>query len=92
MLSELVVCILTIEFSGKSSDMEISCDIYDEKSVYETVDAFNDYCWIAVTKKDNDILNVHLEPKDSEIDVKEATYSFLNFLLGLTHRTMRETL
>ena len=87
--------ILRIDFENNCAEFVISLECYDENSVFEVGNEFSDICNTVILPKDGldgKSLYVRLELKDSEYNIKEITYSFLNFLLGLTHRFKRNSI
>lgn len=81
---------MEIEFEKNSASFELNFNFYDYPSIIEAAKEFTDSCWITIKGAEGgESLFIRIEPKDSKNDVKEAVYSFFNYILGIMNRKMK---
>ena len=75
---------MKIEFKDNIAIFEIDFNLYDYPSIIEAAKEFTEVCWVSIRGAgDGMSLYVRMEPKDKEDDIKEAVYSFFNYILGI---------
>ena len=77
---------MEIKFTKDSAEFEIGFALYDYPTILEAAKEFTDTCFVLMQGDDSgDSLLIRFEPKDSDIDVKDAVYSFFNYMLGIAN-------
>lgn len=83
---------MEIEFKDNTAEFEINFEFYDFPSLLESAKEFTETCWISFLDGDEcKSLHVRIEPKDNDVSVRDAVYSFLNYTLGIIHGKMKES-
>lgn len=81
---------MEIEFKNNAAEFELNFNFYDFPSIIEAAKEFTEYCWFSMKgADDNNSLFIRIEPKDKNQDVKEAVYSFFNYILGIMTGKMK---
>lgn len=75
---------MDIIFKNNIAEFEMDFTYYDLPAVFEASKEFTELCWISIFGSDDGKkLSIRIEPKEKDNDVKEAVYSFFNYMLGL---------
>ncbi len=81
---------MEINFNDNVAEFELNFNYYDFPSIIEAAKEFTEYCWLSIKgSEDYNSLYIRIEPKDKSQNVKEATYSFLNYILGIMTGKMK---
>ncbi len=77
---------MDIRFEGNVAEFNLDFTFYDYPTIVEAAKEFTDSCYVAFYgDKDGKFIKVRIEPKDEDIPVKDAVYSFFNYMLGITN-------
>lgn len=77
---------MNIEFKESVAEFKLDFNFYDYPTILEAAKEFTDSCYISfIGEKNGEYIGVRIEPKDEEIDLRDAVYSFFNYMLGITN-------
>lgn len=77
---------MNIKFEGNIAEFDLDFMFYDYPTIVETAAEFTDSCYVSFFgDKDGKFISVKIEPKDDEIPIRDAVYSFFNYMLGITN-------
>ena len=87
---------MEIKFDKTSAEFELNFNFYDYPSILEAAKEFTDSCWVSIKGGDDgNFLYIRIEPKEldknPEDTVREAVFSFFNYILGIMNRKMKNT-
>ena len=77
---------MDIRFEENAAEFELDFSFYDYPTIVEAANEFTDSCYVAFAgAKSGKYISVRIEPQDEDINVRDAVYSFFNYMLGITN-------
>ncbi|MFP4656297.1 MAG: hypothetical protein ACLFNK_01840 [Candidatus Woesearchaeota archaeon] len=77
---------MDIRFDGNVAEFELDFSFYDYPTIVEAAGEFTESCYVAFKGDvDGKYISVRIEPKDEDIPVRDAVFSFFNYMLGITN-------
>jgi len=77
---------MEIEFNNNVAEFELNFNFYDYPSIIEAAKEFIETSWISIKGADDgNSFFIRIEPKNPKENVRDAAFSFLNYVLGIMH-------